>query len=338
MRKFEDWLNCRDIDLVETMSKEKMMKHDMDALKAAHDEKRQEDELEEKARAIKYLAGIKKKIEGWVDAHNKGSQSLKLIGAAMLNHSKSKMGIKSNLRKAYNHDLKNLKDLQQIFSHDSLTHHMTDIDALHALHLLLTTDFADQLVGLQNDPMHYKHDHSHGEIGKKFAKFVVDQIKHTADDILASLLGGGHEKEDDAPPPEEKHAAEEEAVGDVDADEGQPQGPDADMGGDMGGDMGADMGGDMPPAPMDQAPMVGAGDMTGGDMGAGAGDVAAMNTPPSDNNALMPPVGMGAAPPAAPQAGQPPMAPPPGAGAPPPAAPMAPPPGAPAPMAPAGMM
>jgi hypothetical protein len=175
MLNFENWLSYRDRRLVEAMSKEKMAEDDMDALKAAHDEKRKEDELEEKARSIKYLASIKKKLEGWVDSHNKGSKALKLIGAAMLNTSRTKSGIQSNLRRAYNHDLKDLKDLQQVFSHDSIMHHMTDVDVLHALHMILNTDFADQLIGLQNDPSHHKNDHSHGVIGKKFAKFVVDR-------------------------------------------------------------------------------------------------------------------------------------------------------------------
>ena len=317
MLNFENWLSYRDRRLVETMSKEKMAEDDMDALKSAHREKRKEDELEEKARSIKYLASIKKKLEGWVDAHNKGSKALKLIGAAMLNTSRNKSGIQSNLRRAYNHDLKDLKDLQQIFTHDSIMHHMTDVDVLHALHMILNTDFADQLIGLQNDPSHHKNDHSHGVIGKKFAKFVVDQIKHADDDVLDALFGGHHKKDDESHP----HLEDDSDMGGPDAGGNDMAAPD--MGNDNTGDLdvagpdagGADMGGaDMGGADMGGADMGGA-DMGGADMGgpdAGGADMAASNvgddntgdsdmggasSPPTDDNALMPPVGMATSPP-----------------------------------------
>ena len=335
MLNFENWLSYRDRKLVETMSKEKMAEDDMDALKAAHHEKRKEDELEEKARSIKYLASIKKKIEGWVDANNKGSKALKLIGAAMLNTSRNKSGIQSNLRRAYNHDLKDLKDLHQIFTNDSIMHHMTDVDVLRALYMILNTDFADQLIGLQNDPSHHKTDHSHGEIGKKFAKFVVDQIKHAADDTLDALFGGSHEKDDESQPPlEDDSDMGGDNMGGPDAggadmggdnmggpDMGGPDmgGPDAggaDMGGpdaggaDMGGDNmggpdagGADMGG--PDAGGDNmgGPDAGGADMGGEDEGEGAA------SPPTDDNALMPPVGMAASPPQGRQPAPPPAPP-----------------------------
>jgi hypothetical protein len=343
MLNFENWLVYRDRKLVETMSKEKMAEDDMDALKAAHHEKRKEDELEEKARSIKYLASIKKKIEGWVDAHNKGSKALKLIGAAMLNTSRTKSGIQSNLRRAYNHDLKDLKDLQQVFTHDSIMHHMTDVDVLHALHMILNTDFADQLVGLENDPIHHKTDHSHGEIGKKFAKFVVDQIKHAADDVLDALFGGHHEKDDESHPPLE----DDSDMGSPDAGGSDMEAPDMeapDMGDANTGD--SDMfNADMSSANMGNANMgnanmgnanTGDSDMGGADMAAsnvgddntGDSDMGGASSPPSDDNALMPPVGMATsppqgrqpAPPAPPQGRQP--APPQGRQPAPPAPPM----------------
>jgi hypothetical protein len=320
MLNFENWLSYRDRRLVEAMSKEKMAEDDMDALKAAHDEKRKEDELEEKARSIKYLASIKKKLEGWVDSHNKGSKALKLIGAAMLNTSRTKSGIQSNLRRAYNHDLKDLKDLQQVFSHDSIMHHMTDVDVLHALHMILNTDFADQLIGLQNDPSHHKNDHSHGVIGKKFAKFVVDRIKNAADNVLDALFGGHHEKDDKNEPSLEDDSdmgAPDVGGSDMEA----PDMGDADMGNDNTGDLdvagpdagGADMGG----------PDAGGADMAAsnvGDDNTGDSDMGGDSSPPTDDNALMPPVGMAASPP---QGRQPaPPAPPQGRQPAPPAPPM----------------
>ena len=166
MRNFQNWLQDRDDFLCETLSKEKMMQHGMDALKAANDEKRQEDELEEKVRAIKYLAGIKKKIEKWVDAHNKGAKALKLIAAALLNSTRGKNGIKSSVRKIYNHELKSLKDMQDVFTHKNLMQHMTDLESLQALYMVLNTNFGDHIMGLENDPMHQKVDHEHGEIGR----------------------------------------------------------------------------------------------------------------------------------------------------------------------------
>lgn len=327
MRNFKSWLENRDESLMETMSKEKMQMHDMDALKAAHDEKKQEDELEEKVRAVKYLAGIKKNIEKFVDAHNKGAKILKLIGAALLNKSHSKSGVQTSLRKIYNHHLKSLHDLQQVFKHDNLMKHMTDIDSLHALYLLLTSDMSEQISGLEDDPTHFKTDHEHGEIGKKFAKFVVDQIIHATEDQLENLLIH-HDKADDVMPKE----------GDQEADmSNEPMGDDmsastAGMGGKgmappaMGGDdmplptagagapapmgMAPPMGGDMaPPPPMGQMP---AGSMKAGATGAAPppmpmGDDAMGASPmgspkptgmgatsPQDDNALMPPVGMGA--------------------------------------------
>jgi hypothetical protein len=330
MLNFENWLSYRDRRLVEAMSKEKMAEDDMDALKAAHDEKRKEDELEEKARSIKYLASIKKKLEGWVDSHNKGSKALKLIGAAMLNTSRTKSGIQSNLRRAYNHDLKDLKDLQQVFSHDSIMHHMTDVDVLHALHMILNTDFADQLIGLQNDPSHHKNDHSHGVIGKKFAKFVVDRIKNAADNVLDALFGGHHEKDDKNEPSLEDDSdmgAPDVGGSDMEA----PDMGDADMGNDNTGDLdvagpdagGADMGGpDAGGADMG-GPDAGGADMAAsnvGDDNTGDSDMGGDSSPPTDDNALMPPVGMAASPP---QGRQPaPPAPPQGRQPAPPAPPM----------------
>jgi hypothetical protein len=75
MNKFKSWLLDRDTNLLETMSREKMMEDDLDALNYAKKQKRQEKELDEKIRIIKYLAKIKKKIEQFVDAHDKGAQA-----------------------------------------------------------------------------------------------------------------------------------------------------------------------------------------------------------------------------------------------------------------------
>ena len=98
MIDFENWLISRDTNLFETISREKMAEDDLDALQAAHRQSQEEDELDEKVKTIKNLAEIKKKIEKFVDANNKGAKALKLLGAALLNHENTKGGIKSHVQ------------------------------------------------------------------------------------------------------------------------------------------------------------------------------------------------------------------------------------------------
>ena len=125
-----------------------MAEDDLDALQAAHRQSQEEDELDEKVKTIKNLAEIKKKIEKFVDANNKGAKALKLLGAALLNHENTKGGIKSHVRHVYNTELNNLHSLQKVFSHESLMKHLTDSEALQALNLVMSTDFADHLDSL----------------------------------------------------------------------------------------------------------------------------------------------------------------------------------------------
>ena len=339
MRNFDNWLFGRDRNLYETMSRENMSDDDMDALKAAHRQAKEEDELEEKARSIRYLANIKKKIEGWVDSHRKGTKSLKFIAAALVNHAKTKEGIRSNLRQVYNHEFKNLKDLQHVFSHESLIKHLTNIDSLHALNMIVNSDFDDQLLSLEKDPMHHKTDHSHGDLGKKFANFVVSHIKHATDDVLGILLGGHHNKEDDIKDkpesPEKMDAPSPEGADQFNmANAGGPQSQDANN---MNaappppqiGQGGQNQMGMMPDDPMGANPQMGGDPQMGANpqmagspqMGANP-QMGGDTTTPSDQNSLMPPVGMAGQ--RTPPQGQPPQGQPP-QGTPPQGTPPAPP-------------
>jgi hypothetical protein len=315
MIDFERWLHRRDTNLFETMSREKMAEDDLDALKAAHRQSKEEDELEEKVKAIKYLADIKKKIEKYVDSNNQGARALKLIAAALLNHENSKGGIKSHVRHVYNKELNNLHSLQKVFSHESLMKHLTELPALHAVHLILTTDFADQIDNLSKDPDFHKTDHKHGELGRKFTNFVVDHIKHAIDDILGQMLSG-HAK-DEEPKPEVPEEPEMDMAPDMGESPDMDMAPDMGQSPDAGAEMMAQQGGDMQPDMQ--------GDEMQPDMSEEQPDESGMQAGPDDDNALMPPVGM-----ASPKsAGSPPpggMAPPPGGMAPPPGG-MAPPPG-----------
>ena len=156
---------------------------------------------------------------------------------------------------------------------------------------------------------------------KKFAKFVVSQIVHATDDVLEFLLGS-HEKHDETEPKEVDHedaSAPSPDMGDAAGGAGMG-GPDMSGGAGMGApapagagpDMsgGAGMGGpDMGGGPdmatggtggMGAAPTGAPAGGAGGGMGAGTsgpmagGGQKGMSPPPSDQNALMPPVGMGA--------------------------------------------
>ena len=311
MNKFKSWLLDRDTNLLETMSREKMMEDDLDALNYAKKQKRQEKELDEKIRIIKYLAKIKKKIEQFVDAHDKGAQALKLIAASLLTHEKGREGIKTHVRHVYSKDLKSLKDLQKIFTHENLIKLFHDVDALHSLSMILDSDFESHVGNLEKDSQHGHIDHSHGELGKKFASFVVSHIKHAADDVLASFLQDHNKDEgqdDDVPQDQESG---DEAAPDMSADEMNPDmevGGSAQDAGQMGqdaGQMGQDagqMGQDAGQMGQDAGQMgQDAGQMgqDAGQMGQDAGqmdqDAGQMDQDgSSEDNALMPPVGMAA--------------------------------------------
>lgn len=290
MNKFKNWLLNRDNNLLETMSREKMMEDDLDALHFAKRQKREEEELDEKIRIIKYLAQIKKKIESFVDAHDKGAQALKLVAAALLNHEKNREGIQTHVRSVYNKDLKSLKDLQKVFSHENLIKLFHDVDALHALTLVMDSDFESHLGNLEKDPEHGHIDHSHGELGKKFASFVVSHIKHAADDVLASFLQD-HKKDED----QDDKSSEPDSVEDEEPVEAPVDQPDQDMSAGGGADV---MSQDADQVP-DDANMAQGAEMSqdSGDQGElAAGDMvgAEQQTGASDDNALMPPVGMSA--------------------------------------------